>query len=152
MQVDGHDASDVGAGDVDDLVAVEGGDGEAFAVGGGHALEDGLGGVGERAGGRLGVGQGEHLGAERVALGFVGAGKTELDKCIKAAPDGGAGEAGADAELGDSHLRGLRREGLDDDEAAGERGHEVGIAGVDFERDGGGDLGWLGRERERNGG
>ena len=34
VQVDGHDAGgDLGAGDVDDLFAVKGGDGEGFAVG-----------------------------------------------------------------------------------------------------------------------
>ena len=99
----------------------------------GHALEDGLGGVGEGAGGGVGVGQREHLGAEGVALRFVGAGEAELDEGVEAAADGGAGEAGAQGELRDGHLRGLRGEGFDDDEAAGEGGHEVGVAGVGVE-------------------
>ena len=30
MKIDGHDAADLGAGDVDDVFAVEGGDGEGF--------------------------------------------------------------------------------------------------------------------------
>ena len=133
MEVDGHDARDGGAGDVDDLLAVERRDGEALVVGVRHALEDGLGGVGEGAGGGVGVGQREHLGAEGVALGFVGAGEAQLDEGVEAAADGGAGEAGAQGELRDGHLRRLRGEGFDDDEAAGEGGHEVGIAGVGVE-------------------
>ena len=86
------------------------------------------------------VGEREHARAERVAGAVLGAGEAELGEGIEAAADGGAGEAGADAELRDGHLRRLRGEGLDDDEAAGERGHEVGIAGEDVERLGGGGL------------
>ena len=51
VEVDGHDAIDGGACDIDDLVAIEGRDREGFAMGGGHALQDGLGGGGEGVGG-----------------------------------------------------------------------------------------------------
>ena len=47
VQIDGHNAVDLGAGDVDDVFAVECGDGEGLAECGGHALEDGLCGGGE---------------------------------------------------------------------------------------------------------
>ena len=43
VKVDGHDAVDLGTGNVDDVFAVERGDREGLAEGGGHALEDGLG-------------------------------------------------------------------------------------------------------------
>ena len=131
VEIDRHDAGDAGAGDVDDVFAVEGGDGEGLAECGGHALEDGLRCGGERVGGGVGVGEREHPRAQGVTGAVLGAGEAELGEGVEAAADGGAGEAGFDAELRDGHLRGLLGEGLDDDEAAGERGHEVGVAGVD---------------------
>ena len=92
------------------------------------------------------MGEGEHTGAEGVALAVFGTGEAELREGVEAAADGGAGEAGFDGELRDGHLRALLSEGLDDDETAGERGHEVGVALVDVERVGGGRTG-LGAER-----
>ncbi len=118
---------------------------------GGHALKDGLGGGGERVGRGVGVGEREHARAQGVARAVLGAGEAELGEGVEAAADGGAGEAGADAELRDGHLGVLLGEGLDDDEAAGERGHEVGVAGEDVE---GGCGCWLrggGREQAREG-
>ncbi len=106
VEIDGHDAVDGGAGDVDDVVAVERGDGEGLAQGGGHALEDGLGRGGERVRRGVGVGEGEHARTQGVAGAVFGAGKAELGEGVEAAADGGAGEAGADAELRDGHLRG----------------------------------------------
>jgi hypothetical protein len=137
VEVDGHNSVDLGAGDVDDVFAVEGGDGERFAEGGGHALKDGLGGGGEGVGRGVGMGEGEHARTQRVAGAVFGAGKAELGEGVETAADSGAGEASFDAELGDGHLRGLLGEGLDDDESAGERGHEVGVADVDVESGGG---------------
>ena len=136
VEIVGHDAGDGGARDVDDVVAVERGDGEALAQGGGHALEDGLGGGGEGVGGGVGVREREHARAQGVAGAVFDAGEAELGEGVEAAADGGAGEAGLDGELRDGHLRGLRGEGLDDEQAAGERGHEVRVAGVDVERGG----------------
>ena len=141
VEVDGHDAVDLGAGDVDDVFAVERGDGEGFAEGGGHALEDGLGGAGEGVRRGVGVREGEHARAEGVAGAVFCAGEAKLGEGVEAAADGGAGEPGLDAELGDGHLRRLLGEGLNDDESAGEGGHEVGVAGVDVERGGRGGLG-----------
>ncbi len=153
VEVDGHDAIDAGAGDVDDVVAVEGGEGEGLVVNGGHTLKDWLGGVGEGRAGGVGIGQGEHFGAEGVALRLVCAGEAQFAEGIEAAADGGAGEAGADAELGDGHLRHLGRESLDDNEPARKGGHEVRVACILIEGDAGeladgfGGEGSLGRGR-----
>jgi len=84
------------------------------------------------------VREGEHARAERVARSVFGAGKAEFGEGVKAPANGCAGEPGLDAELRDRHLRRLLREGLDDDESARERSHEVGIAGEDVEGRGGG--------------
>ena len=67
----------VRAGDVDDVVAVECGDGEGFAESCGHALEDGLGGGGECVGGGVGVGEREHARTERVAGAVFCSGKAQ---------------------------------------------------------------------------
>ena len=137
VEVDGHDSADLGAGDVDDVFAVESGDREGLAESGRHALEDGLGGGGKGVRRSVSVGEGEHAGAEGVAGAVLCAGKAELGEGVEAAANGGAGEAGFDAELGDRHLGVLLGEGLDDDEPAGEGSHEVGVAGVDVEGGGG---------------
>lgn len=144
VQVDGHDTGgDVGAGDVDDFIAVQRGDGEGFTKGLGHALEDGLGGCREGRRGGVGVGERKHAGAEGVALAIFRAGEAELGEGVKAASDGGAREASFDRKLRDGHVgRGLG-ESLDDDKAAGERGHEVWVALVDVECGGGGDAGFF---------
>src|SRR5260370_30331973 len=47
VEIDGHDAVDLGAGNVDDVFAVECRNGEGLSEGGGHAVQDGLGGGGE---------------------------------------------------------------------------------------------------------
>ena len=60
VQIDCHDPVDLGAGDVDDVFAVERGDGEGLAEGRGHALEDWLGGAGERVRRGVGVREREH--------------------------------------------------------------------------------------------
>ena len=77
--------------------------------------------------------EGEHARPEGVARAVFGAGKAELGEGVEAASNSCAGEPGFDAELRDRHLRGLLRESLDDDESAGERSHEVRIAGEDVE-------------------
>jgi len=141
VEIDGHDAADLGASDVDDVFAVECGDGEGFVQGCGHALEDGLSRGSECIRRGVGVGEGEHARAKGVAGPIFCAGEAEFGEGVEAAADGGAGETGFDAELRDRHLRGLLSKGLDDDEAAGERGHEVGVAGKDVKGSGRAGLG-----------
>jgi len=92
-----------------------------------------LGGGGECVRRGVSVREGEHARAEGVAGAVFCTGKAELGECIEAAPDGGAGEAGLHAELRDGHLRGLLRKSLDYDQAAGEGGHKVWVAGKDVE-------------------
>ena len=133
VEVHCHDAGDAGARDVDDVLAVEGGDGKGLVERARHALDDGLGRCGEGIGGGVGVGECQHARAEGVAGAVFGSGESQLREGVEAAADGGAGKASLDAELRDGHLGGLLGEGLDDDEAASERGHEIGIAGVDVE-------------------
>jgi len=145
VEIHGHDAIDLGAGDVDDVFAVERGDREGLAESGGHALKDGLSGSGEGVRGGVGVGEGEHARAKGVARAIFRAGKAELGEGIEAATNRSAGEASLHAELRDGHLRGLLGEGLYDDKSTGQRRHEVGIAGEDVERGGGGGLGGCGR-------
>jgi len=67
VEIDGHDAVDGGAGYVNDVVAVEGCNGEGLAEGRGHALEDGLGCTGESVGSGVGVGERQHAGTKRVS-------------------------------------------------------------------------------------
>ena len=150
VEIDGHDTVDGGARDVNDVVAVECGYGERFAEGGGHALEDGLGGAREGVGGGVGVGEGQHAGAKRIARTVFGSGESKFGEGIETASDGGAGEASAYAELRDGHLGVLLGECLDDDESSGEGGHEVGIAGEGVERGGRGGL-WGRNDRGRGG-
>ena len=59
----------------------------------------------------------------------VGAGETEFGESVEAAADGGAGESGLGADLRNGELALFLREGLDDGQAAGERRHEIGVAG-----------------------
>lgn len=133
VEVDCHDAVDGGASDVDDIVAVEGGDREGLAERGRHALEDRLRCTGESVGCGVGVGEGEHTRTEGVAGAVFRAGEAEFGEGVKAAADGGAGEAGANAELGDRHLWILLSESLDDDETSGEGSHKIRVTGEGVE-------------------
>ena len=87
------------------------------------------------------MGEGEHARTQGVTGAVFGAREAELGEGVETAADGGAGESSFDAELGDGHLRRLLGEGLDDDESARERGHEVWVTGVDVKRRGRGGLG-----------
>ena len=86
-------------------------------------------GRGERHGRNIGMAQCEDARLEKKVPIVVGAGETELGERVEAAPDGGARKSGFVADLRNGELAFFLGEGLDDGEAARERGHEIGIAG-----------------------
>ena len=93
----------------------------------------------------------QHARTEGVAGSVFRSGEAELGEGVETAANGGAGEAGLNAELRDGHLRRLLREGLDDDESTRQGRHEIGVSGVDVECGGRSDFG-AGSNSGRSGG
>src|SRR5580700_2936965 len=87
--------------------------------------------------------EGQNSWAQIKMTAVIGVCESELLKRVEAAADGGARKRGAYADLGDRKLLLAIGEGLNYGQAAGQRGHEIRIAGksVDFR----GRTGWRNR-------
>jgi len=141
-QVDRHDAIPRrGARDVQDLVTVEDGHRARFAHDVRHAIEHRLRRRRERRRRHVRMAEFQDPRAQVERAPVLAADIAELGQCMEAPPHGGARDPGALADLRDRELTPLASERPDDREPAGERRHEVGIAGCRVHRVGGGLVG-----------
>ncbi len=130
VEIRRHDARGRGARDVDDLVAVEGGERARFVQRLAEAIEDRLRQDRERRRGQVAMGERQHARAQVEPAGLVHGDEAQRGQRVQAAPRRGAGDAGAVAHLRDRHAPLLVGQREQHREPAGQRGDEVGIVAV----------------------
>ena len=128
-EVHGHDPGNVGAGNIQQFVSVERGHGAGLLQGATEFFEQRLGSCRQPARRGVGVAQRQDPWGQREIFGVLLADKAQQLQRMQASPDGSAGKAGLHAYMRDSHSRGSTGERLDHGEAAGQRVHEIRIAG-----------------------